>query len=472
MTTRSYCQFHCLNDHSMGRSTFTIDARWGAVARCILVVISLSLSMAYMATVQATDDWSRFHGSDGSGKVASGALPTTWTSQDYDWTMALGGTDVGSPVVAGGVVYLLDATTTKEQAKSVDLLAVDLKTGQELWRRAHPITDIRRHARNSPASTTPVVDGDRVFFAYGDAKGAYLHAYDTDGQKQWSRDLGPWTGYHGFGTSPMVVGSKVILFNSQQVDKLEDWQVAGESRMMAFDRTTGEDVWSTPLKATRPCYGVPAIYSGSPTQLIAANTGNGIFSLDAQSGRMLWSLEVFDKRSCSSPLVVTGLEVGDLAIGTCGSGGGGNILSAVRIPTQPGQQPEEVIRITSSAPYVPTSVVKDHLLFTVSDAGVASCFDLNDGGKKLWNERLGGNFGASPIIVGDRLLMIALDGTAHVTEASAMRSPVSEFDLGGSAGATPAFASGRLILRVGNQLHCLHTERLAERVGAISQRSR
>lgn len=396
--------------------------------------------------------------------VSTGSLPSQWTKQDYAWTTTLGGSDVGSPVVAGGVVYLLDTTPAEGPLKTVDLVAVDLKTGNEQWRRPHPMADIRRHTRNSAASTTPLVDGDLVFFAYGDANGAYLYAYDTKGQKQWSRDLGPWTGYHGFGTSPMVVGSTVVLFNSQQVSKLEDWQVAGESHMMAFDRETGADVWSTPLKATRPCYGVPTIYPGSPTQLIAANTGNGMFSLDVQTGRMLWSLDVFDKRSCSSPLVVTGLDEGDVAIGTCGSGGGGNILSAVRIPAQPGEEPEELFRITSSAPYVPTSVVKNHLLFTVSDAGVASCFDLNDQGRKVWSQRLGGNFGASPIIVGDQLLMISLDGTAHLTEASATRSPISEFELGGSVGATPAFADGCLVLRVGDRLHCLQTDRLAGRL--------
>lgn len=452
MLNRSRCQARFLIS--------AVSTIVNGVGMALLLLIGVQPSPA---VAQSSSDWSRFHGKDGRGVVESGALPSTWTSQDYEWVLPLGGTDVGSPVVADGIVYLLATAESKEKTKTVDLVAVDLKAGQELWRVAHPMADIRRHTRNSPASTTPVVDGDRVFFAYGDAKGAYLYAYDTEGRKQWSRDLGSWTGYHGFGTSPMVVGSNVILFNSQQVDRLEDWQVAGESHMMAFDRTTGEAVWSTPLKTTRPCYGVPAIYAGSPTQLIASNKGNGIFGLDAESGHMLWSLDVFDKRSCSSPLVVTGLDEGDLAIGTCGSGGGGNILSAVRIPNQSGQQPEEVFRVKSSAPYVPTSVVKDHLLFTVSDGGIASCFDLNQDGRKLWNQRLGGNFGASPIIVGDRLLMISLDGTAYVTDAAEKRSPVSEFELGGSVGATPAFSDGRLILRVGEDLCCLQTDRLAGR---------
>lgn len=454
--------------------------RISAAMMCLGLVLP-SPSLATLAAENLTD-WPRFHGANGLGAVSNGSLPDTWTSDDYDWTIALGGTEVGSPVIADGTIYLVDVSVVNvsvvngegrtDANRTVDLVALDLSTGQTKWRRPHPLADRQRHARNSPASTTPVVFGDQVFFAYGDAEGAYLHAYTRDGQPQWTRNLGSWSGYHGFGTSPTVIDGKLILFNSQQVDKLADWQVPGASLMMAFDLKTGKDIWSTPLKTTRPCYGVPAIYQGSRTQLIAANTGNGLFALDAETGRMLWSLDVFDKRSCSSPLVVTGLPGGDLAIGSCGSGGGGNVLSAVRIPNDSAtgdsatgdsaSKPEEVFRITQSAPYVPTSAVKDHLLFTVSDSGVASCFDLNDAGRKLWNQRLGGNFGASPIIIGDQLLMISLDGNAHVTRASAKRAPVNTFELGGKVGSTPAFASGRLIIRVGQQLHCLQTNRTAQ----------
>lgn len=421
-----------------------------------------------VSTVIPTDvaTWPRFHGPFGHGDTPLGSLPSTWSDGDYVWSLSLGGIDVGSPIATETAVYLLDsknitsATDDQSSVGTIDFVAIDLATGKELWRQSHPFVDSKRHARNSPASTTPVVSGDRVFFAFGDASGAYLYAYTLDGKPIWERQLGPWSGVHGFGASPMVTGGQVILFNSQQVDELESWQVAGQSRMMSFDAATGEDLWSTPLKATRPCYGVPSVYqpvsgltktgAAGPPQLIAANKGNGLFGLSLSTGEMLWSLPVFDKRCCSSPLIV-----GDLAIASCGSGGGGNYMSAVRIPQRAGESPKEVFRITRGASYVPTPAVKAGLLFTVSDNGIASCFDTAEGGRPRWSQRLGGNFGASPIIVGEQLLMISLDGVAHVTAASGTESPVSEFELGDRVGATPAFAAGRLLLRVGNQLHCL-----------------
>src|SRR5690606_24164197 len=122
-------------------------------------------------------------------------------------------------------------------------------------------------------------------------------------------------------------------FDSQQAEHLEPGQKPAHERIIAVDAATGADRWETPLKATRTNYGIPAIYApkSGPRQVIAAGQGNGIFGIDAQTGKMLWELPVLDKRSVSTPLVV-----GDLAIASCGSGGGGNYTVAVRIPSNSG----------------------------------------------------------------------------------------------------------------------------------------
>ncbi|MFG0287448.1 MAG: PQQ-binding-like beta-propeller repeat protein [Rhodopirellula sp. JB044] len=441
----------------MRRLSVRLAMTW--IAAWIAGMVVASARVDADEPVASGENWARFHGPNGTGRSEHGQLPQSWTTADYTWSVDLNGTDVGSPAVSGTQVFLLDSSSSPAAGggqRSIDLVALELGTGKEQWRRSHPVAATKRHSRNSPASTTPAVADGRVFIAYGDTNGAYLYAYSLAGEPLWQRQLGPWSGVHGFGTSPMVFENQVVLFNSQQVDQLAAWQVAGTSHMMAFDAATGEDVWSTPLRATRPCYGVPAIYepssgeSGFGRQLIGANKGNGMFGLDATTGELLWSLDVFNKRCCASPLLV-----GDIAVCSSGSGGGGNILSAVRIPSSKEEEPEELFRVTSAAPYVPSSVSKDGLLFTVSDSGIASCFDLSDQGRKRWSQRLGGNFGASPVIIGERLLFVSLDGTAHVTRASAAKERVSSFDLGGRVGATPAVSTSCLILRVGNQLHCL-----------------
>ncbi|WP_233215768.1 outer membrane protein assembly factor BamB family protein [Rhodopirellula bahusiensis] len=442
---RSTSQFHPRRTTLIRRAALA-----GCMAASSICGIGLSANESTSGE-SAPSTWTQFHGPNSYGDAGAGTLPTTWSEEDYAWTTKLNARHVGSPVVADNQVFLLDtATDPSDQSMKLDLVSLDATTGETLWRRSHAFAERHRHSRNTAASSTPVVHEGHVYFAYGDANHAELLAYDMMGESVWSRDLGPWSGVHGFGSSPVVIDSKLLLFNDQQSTSLESWQTPGKSSMLAFNLKTGETIWETPVTSTRPSYGVPTT---DGQQLICASTGDGVFGLDPETGKMQWSIKVFNKRCCSSPLVV-----GDLAIGTCGSGGGGNYLSAVRIPQSASEKPSEAFRIKTSAPYVPTPAVKGNLMFLISDTGIATCIDWQNDGEKVWTKRLGGNFGASPIIIGDQLLAISLDGTAHVMPASDSPTGAQKFDLGGPVGATPAFTGGRLFLRINDQLCCLETK--------------
>ncbi len=421
---------------------------------CLTLTLALTLS-ADAADADQGDQWSRFHGKDGIGYCPSGTIPDSWTDADYRWRYKTGARDVGSPVVAAGKVFLL-ASQPKTQKIAVE--ALDLASGKKQWSKQYDHPSHHLHRRNTFASSTPATDGENVFVAWSNPEHTYLKCFDHDGNELWSRDFGTWQSQHGFGTSPRIVGDKVLLFNSQQADQLKPGQVGGSSRMIAVDRKTGKTSWETGLKTRKSCYGVPAIYqppqnpSGQRLQVIGANTGNGLFGLSIDTGKLLWSSEVFDARCCSTPLIV-----GDIAIGSAGSGGGGNHLVAVRIPANDSDKPKKLYRIDRNAPYVPTPVVKGKHLFMIGDKGVASCIDVQTG-DSLWQKRIGGNFSASPIIIGDKMLIISLTGQATVLRASAKWEQISQFELGGSVGATPAFANGNLILRVGDELLCLGSD--------------
>ncbi len=408
----------------------------------LLFVVSVPELLA-----DAPGGWSEFHGRDARG-VSSGTLPRTWKDSDYSWRRQFGSRDVGSPVVHGQSVYCL---VSKPQQSKIAIESIDLATGDLRWSKEFHQANHRQHSRNTLASSTPAVDEKNVFIAWSDPAHTFLKCLDHDGNVVWSRDFGTWQSQHGFGTSPRIFGSMVLLFNSQQANQLRPGQVAGQSRMIAVDRKSGETVWETPLDTTRSCYGVPAIYHAGDgsTQIIDANTGNGMFALDAKTGKMLWNLEVFEMRCCSTPLIA-----GDIAIGSSGSGGGGNHLVAVRIPQTAGDRPRQLYRIDRGAPYVPTSVLKDDRLYLVGDKGIASCINVQTG-EVIWQERIGGNFGASPILIGDTLLLISLDGQATLLKASDEFQKVGEVDLGGPVGATPAYVNGQLLLRVGDELRCL-----------------
>jgi len=408
--------------------------------------LALMWALANLASASAAD-WPGFQGPNGHGK-AEGSLPDTWTDRDYAWRFPLGSVDVGSVAIAGDTAFLLSFDGARS---SLTLLAIDVESGKEIWKRPFPIGEYHRHKRNSYAASTPTIDGDSVYIAYADSDHTWLRCLSLDGKERWARDFGAWQSDHGFSTSPRVVNSMVLLYDSQQAEQLNPGQQPAHERMIAVNAATGADLWETPLKATRTNYGVPAFYqspSGSQ-QVIAAGTGNGVFGIDAKSGEKLWEVPVLDKRNVGSPLVV-----GDLAIGSCGSGGGGNILVAVKIPTQPGEAAKEAFRIDRAASYVPTCAVDGQYLMMVADNGIITRLRLPDG-EIIWSKRLGGNFGASPIVVGNKLLVISLDGVVTIVASDNEYQKLGEVDLGAGVGASPAVGGGKLLIRVGDELRCL-----------------
>lgn len=420
------------------------------IGRPFAVVIGCFVnSLLAVMSLYAAEPWARFHGPNGQGYVDGTVLPLSWSESDYVWTRELGARDVGSPVVyAGKVFYLLSFPDEKQ----IGVESVELASGKIRWTRKFDQSSHRLHKRNTFASSTPFVDQDFIFVAWSEPEHTYLKCFDHEGAEVWSRDFGSWQSQHGFGTSPVVYGDSVLLFNSQQAEQLKEGETAGASRMISVDRRTGKTQWETDLATTRSCYGVPARFEHDGiAQIVDANTGNGMFGLDSKTGRMLWNIDVFEMRCCSTPLVV-----GDLAIASSGSGGGGNHLVAVRIPKQAGQQPEQVYRIDRGAPYVPTPVLKGDRLFMVDDKGIASCVAVKSG-EVIWAKRVGGNFSASPVVFGDRLLLIDLQGQATVLNAGDDYQQLAKFSLGGPVGATPAIAGGYLLLRIGERLVCLKT---------------
>ncbi len=437
-------------DHSTG--TFGMTVKFCCHVWAVFAVGLLATSPVF------ADSWPGFHGPDARGIAPEGQLPLLGESTKPIWTQTLGSRDVGSPIVVNDRIYLL---RSDPQAAMISLDCRNLSDGELVWSVQKPQQVYHLHLRNTLASATPAADDDHLYWAYSDGRHTWLIATGYDGQEVWTRDFGRWQSQHGFGTSPLVVGDQVVLFYSQQAEQLKPGDQPGQSRMISVDRATGETRWETELASTRTSYGVPAIVrddNGRPTMLVAANTGNGIFGLDPSDGRLLFDSDVFDKRCCSSPLLF-----GNLAIGTCGSGGGGNQLVAVELPslesgnTGSDTEAREVYRVTSGAPYVPTSVISNGLIFAVDDRGIASCIDAKTG-KTQKRQRLGGNYGASPILAGDRWLVISLDGVATVMSADQEMSVLSVKELGLPVGATPAIADGRLLIRAGDQLLCFDAD--------------
>jgi outer membrane protein assembly factor BamB len=172
--------------------------------------------------------------------------------------------------------------------------------------------------------------------------------------------------------------------------------------------------------------------------LICTSKSDGVFSLDPRTGRENWkSPGTLNLRVVSSPLIAEGL-----IFGAVGSGGGGNYLTAVR----PGSTPQAVYTIKNNAPYVPTSVANDGLMFLFNDKGIVSCAEVRTG-EIHWRERVSRGFSGSPVIADGKVFVIDDDGTVFVLAAAKQFQLLGSNPLGEPSRSTPAIAGGRLYFR-------------------------
>lgn len=409
----------------------------------ILFVGFLAIGLPALAS-EPSKEWARFRGENATGNVEACNVAVPWKPEDVAWEISPPGVGNGSPIVFGNRVFLMSSDPRSAERY---LLAYDLATGKELWKKSKQSVPYHLHRRASYASCTPAVNEYAVYFCWAEPEHVYLTALSHEGEELWTNDLGSYISQHGFGASPVLFGDKLILFNSQQKDQLPAGANPGQSKVYAFHAKTGETIWETPRSTTRACYGVPSLYEtpeGKPA-LLFSNTGDGLFALDLETGKPLWNRQVFNKRCVSCPLVI-----GNLAIGTEGSGGGGNVLWGV---TLDGEH-EVKLRIRSAAPYVPTPVASDEFLYLWDDKGIVTCLRLEDS-KVMWKERIGGNVSSSPVIAGGKLIGIAEDGTVTVLAASASFRELGVAHLEDTTRATPLVAKDFIIFRTDSKLLCI-----------------
>ncbi len=403
---------------------------------CLYFAVALCFGPVRHSQAQ---EWTRFRGPNGSGISEAKTIPSQWTDADFNWKIALPGVGHSSPVLWGDRVFI---TTGDDKQSRFVVLCLKASDGSTLWKKEFPFMPYRKHPNNASATSTPTADADRVYICRSEPAHNFLFALDHRGTLVWEKDFGPLRTQHGGGVSPILHNGMVILPNEQD----------GESSLIAVDARTGETRWKTPRQTgpSSAAYSTPCVYQpkeGKPS-LVFNSEMHGISAVAPDSGKVLWEFgEAFDKRSVSSPVIA-----GDLIIGSCGSGGGGNFAIAVR-PGDPAhdKKPERVYEVRQSAPYVPTSVCVGEWLYLWSDAGIVSRVHAATGEVK-WQERVGGNFFSSPVCVDGRLFCVSKTGEVVVVATSEKFEVLARNQLGELTHSTPAIAGGRMYIHTSQHL--------------------
>ncbi|MEQ8848604.1 PQQ-binding-like beta-propeller repeat protein [Botrimarina sp.] len=381
----------------------------------------------------AGQDWLQWRGPTGDNHAPPGATaPAEWSAtENLAWRTPVPGRGHSSPTIVGDRIYL---TTADESAETQSLLIFDKASG-ELLRDAPAHRGglpEQIHGNNTHASPTVASDGERVFALLLNSDAAYVTAYTLDGERLWQARAGgfdPQQYQFGFGSSPRVVGGKVVVATEYD---------GPESGLYALDTRTGEPAWTRP----RPdglSYSSPAVAQiGGRAQLLMSGNGR-LAAYDASTGEPLWETPGSSRATC-------GTMVWDESLGLAFASGGypNPFTLAVELDGD-----HDIVWQNSVKCYEQSLLLSDGYLYATSDRGTAYCWDARTG-REMWKQRLGGAFSSSPLLVDGKVYATNEGGTTYVFRATPDRFiGVAENQLGDSAFATPTPSGGRLYHRYG-----------------------
>jgi len=240
----------------------------------------------------------------------------------------------------------------------------------------------------------------------------------------WQRRVADFQMHQGFGASPVVHESLVIV--------TADSRAGG--RVAALDRKTGRIVWeqSRPPIAN---YTSPAVLRAAGRTQVVVGGCDLVSSFDPLTGRKLWEIEGSTKET-----VTTAVTDGQRVF--VSGGFPRNNTTAVEADGS-----GRIAWENSSRIYVPSMLVRDGHVFAVLDAGQAVCWK-SETGAELWREKVDRDFYASLVMVEDRIYVTSQAGVTSVFEATPQKfALLARNRLGDEAFATPSICGNRIYLR-------------------------
>jgi outer membrane protein assembly factor BamB len=122
---------------------------------------------------------------------------------------------------------------------------------------------------------------------------------------------------------------------------------------------------------------------------------------------------------------------------------------------QPGNKGVETVwKQTRGLPYVPSPLFYKGLVYVVKDGGMVSCFDAKTGKPHYEQERLAptGSYYSSPVAADGKVYLISVTGKVTVIAAGEKPMVLSKGDLGERCVTTPAIVGDRIYLRTAGKL--------------------
>jgi len=397
------------------------------VSLCAFTLFVATANMATFAT-----DWPQFRGATGDGHASGGGYALTWSeTEQIKWKVPVDGLGWSSPSIVGNQIWL---TTAVDEGKSLRAVCIARDSGKMIhdFEVIHKDEPGRIHSKNSHASPSPIIEGDRVYLHFGTHGTACV---STEGKVLW-KTLLEYDHRHGPAGSPALYKNLLVI----NCDGYENQYV------VALDKRDGHIVWRKERDA-RHAYCTPVVINVDGKDQILSIGADAAIAYEPNTGKEIWRVTYKGYSNVPRPVVTpdmvyicTGYDRATLlAVQLKGNQGD---VTATHIPWQ----------VDKSVPLNPSPVLVGKRLFMISDNGIATCLDVSTG-KPIWQERVGGNYSASLVLAEGRIYITDEVGKTTVIAASDEYQKLAENQLEGRSLATPTFVDGAIFLRTDTHLY-------------------
>lgn len=344
-------------------------------------------------------DWPQWRGANRDARVSGFAAPESWPKElTHKWKITVG-SGAATPALVGDLLYVF-----ARQGDEEVLMCLNAADGKEKWnvRYRAPVVGGPARDHGGPRSCPTVVDGKVATLGVG---GTLCCIDATTGKEAWRKDDIKDVPRFYTSLSPLVVDKMCIAHLGGR----------GSGVVAAYDLATGEEKWK--WSGDGPSYASPALLTVDGSRQVVVQTETNLVGLSLADGKLLWKVptEIQGRYYNAADPVVTE----DMVIYT----GQGSGVYAVKIEKKDdGFAAREVWHNDTMGTRYNTLVLKDGLLYGISDGGRLFCLNAKDG-QTAWADetRRQGGFGtivdAGPVLMAlpstSELIVLKPDGKAY-----------------------------------------------------------
>jgi outer membrane protein assembly factor BamB len=434
-----------------------------------LLLATMTLLLISAASAVHASDWPHWRGPFFNGSSDEHNLPSQWSlKENIAWSAKLPGAAASTPIVCGDCVFVAGIDAAKD---TLQAMCFDRRNGKLLWQ--HDMGEgTQKDNRSNYASSSPVADGKRAIFFFGNGE---MVCFNLDGSQLWKRniqaDYGTFAFQWTFSSSPTLYDGRLYLPVLQRDVAVRDFGFKDRenpSYLLAIDPQSGKTLWrqtrtSPAVAESKESFAtvIPFEHDGKKELLVAG--GDLLSSHDPESGRELWRggdynpARVQHWRLVPSPVAGKGIVLVCApkneplyAIEADGATSGGGHANA--------WVSRNVKELSSD---VPTPAFYDGDFFVLSDLRKSLSRVEPRSGKPKWTVATPGRakYEASPLAADGKIYLINFKGEVAILSAASgalLRViPMEESADHDPIRASISAAHGQLFIRTATKLFCV-----------------